>query len=296
MIKMQFELNELHRNVSDEELIQDVVFVANKLGRQSLTIDEYEENGKFHSSTLRRRFGSWKNILKMAGLIIEQKNFYISNDEYAYDLKRVAESLGKITVKNTEYRKYGKYDAQKMSARFGSWENALLAAGLQPTGYTISVKDDELLEEIERLWIQLGRQPTSTDIRAGLSRYGLTTFLRHFGSWRSALETFVNYVNEEKEQGLVVETVPLKDPSNNPIMEIKHKTKRDINLRLRFLVMNRDNFKCCMCGASPAKDPSVVLHIDHIIPWSKGGETVIENLQTLCSKCNLGKSDLYEEE
>lgn len=69
-------------------------------------------------------------------------------------------------------------------------------------------------------------------------------------------------------------------------------TSRDINLRLRFLVMQRDNFKCCMCGASPAKDPAIVLHIDHIVPWAKGGETTYENLQTLCSKCNLGKSDL----
>lgn len=56
--------------------------------------------------------------------------------------------------------------------------------------------------------------------------------------------------------------------------------------------IKRDNFKCCACGASPAKAPSVELHIDHIIPWSKGGETTIDNLQTLCSKCNLGKSDL----
>ena len=71
-----------------------------------------------------------------------------------------------------------------------------------------------------------------------------------------------------------------------------HKTSRDINLRLRFRVLQRDNFKCCACGASPAKDASVELHVDHIMPWAKGGETVLENLQTLCSKCNLGKSDM----
>jgi len=41
-----------------------------------------------------------------------------------------------------------------------------------------------------------------------------------------------------------------------------------------------------------AKDPGVELHVDHIFPWSKGGETVFENLQTLCSKCNGGKSNL----
>jgi len=36
----------------------------------------------------------------------------------------------------------------------------------------------------------------------------------------------------------------------------------------------------------------VVLHIDHVTPWSKGGETEMDNLQTLCEPCNLGKSDL----
>ena len=74
---------------------------------------------------------------------------------------------------------------------------------------------------------------------------------------------------------------------NEPV----HKTKRDAGVSLRYKVLKRDNFKCQMCGDSPAKDPSTELHIDHIIPWSRGGETTIDNLQTLCSKCNLGKSN-----
>ena len=69
------------------------------------------------------------------------------------------------------------------------------------------------------------------------------------------------------------------------------KSTRAISDKLRYQVLKRDNFKCCACGASPAKDPSVELHIDHIIPWSKGGESTLKNLQTLCSKCNIGKSD-----
>ena len=71
---------------------------------------------------------------------------------------------------------------------------------------------------------------------------------------------------------------------------IKRST-RVISDKLRYNVLKRDNFKCCACGASPAKDSSVVLHIDHIIQWSKGGATSLENLQTLCSRCNMGKSD-----
>ena len=72
--------------------------------------------------------------------------------------------------------------------------------------------------------------------------------------------------------------------------KIKRST-RVISDKLRYQVLKRDNFKCCACGASPAKDPAVELHIDHIIPWSKGGATVLENLQTLCSECNIGKSN-----
>ena len=45
--------------------------------------------------------------------------------------------------------------------------------------------------------------------------------------------------------------------------------------------------KCQICGRS-AKD-GAILHIDHIIPISKGGRTEIDNLRTLCQSCNLGK-------
>ena len=81
------------------------------------------------------------------------------------------------------------------------------------------------------------------------------------------------------------------EPKQEKILSDSHKTKREIGIQLRYKVLKRDNFKCCACGASPAKDPTVELHIDHIIPWSKSGETTLENLQTLCSRCNIGKSD-----
>ena len=81
-----------------------------------------------------------------------------------------------------------------------------------------------------------------------------------------------------------------KDKAKNK--KLSRRANRDINLRLRFKVLQRDNFKCRICGISPAIDPTVILHVDHVFPWVKGGETEIENLQSLCSKCNLGKSDL----
>lgn len=61
---------------------------------------------------------------------------------------------------------------------------------------------------------------------------------------------------------------------------------------LRYNVMKRDGFRCCICGSS-AED-GVKLHVDHIVPVSRGGKTEMSNLRTLCDRCNLGKSDKIE--
>lgn len=61
---------------------------------------------------------------------------------------------------------------------------------------------------------------------------------------------------------------------------------------LRYDVMRRDGFKCVLCGATAQEGAK--LHVDHIIPISKGGRTELSNLRTLCDRCNLGKRDKIE--
>lgn len=61
--------------------------------------------------------------------------------------------------------------------------------------------------------------------------------------------------------------------------------------KLREFIKKRDNFTCCICGNSTHVEPNLLLEIDHIIPVAKGGQTVEDNLQTLCWKCNRAKSD-----
>ncbi len=62
-----------------------------------------------------------------------------------------------------------------------------------------------------------------------------------------------------------------------------------MNESLREKIKKRDNYTCQICGKYMPDE--IGLHIDHIIPVSKGGKTVESNLQVLCSKCNGRKRD-----
>jgi len=61
---------------------------------------------------------------------------------------------------------------------------------------------------------------------------------------------------------------------------------------MRYDVLSRDGFRCQICGATA--DDGYKLHVDHILPVSKGGKTEMSNLRTLCERCNMGKSDKIE--
>ena len=70
----------------------------------------------------------------------------------------------------------------------------------------------------------------------------------------------------------------------------KHQRKR-MTTKLRKEILERDNYTCQVCGNSIYSEPNLLLEVDHIVPVSKGGETIAANLQTLCWKCNRNKSN-----
>ncbi len=215
---MKFQLETHHRNTPDEDLINDLIDVAKKLNKKKITIDDYNENGSFHNTTLTRRFGSWFKVLEKAGL----------------------ERTRNLNIKN-----------------------------------------EELFENLVNVWTSLGKQPKYNDMTKEVSKYSAGTYEKRFGSWRKSLEAFVEWVNEG--------TLP-ELPESKPIKSSK-RTSRTINWRLRAMVLMKDGAKCKLCGATP-QDGNTKLHVDHITPWARGGETVFENLQILCEKCNIGKSDI----
>lgn len=82
----------------------------------------------------------------------------------------------------------------------------------------------------------------------------------------------------------------IKRPLNSDMWQ---KVRGDIRPSVRWRILKRDNFRCVLCGAN-ATDRK--LHIDHIIPVSRGGTSRIKNLRVLCECCNIGRNtDLNKE-
>jgi len=211
----------------------------------------------------------------------------LTEQELLDDLKKVALKLGKGKITSREYNENGKYRADTTAIRFGGWNKALEKASIDITRQQ-NISEKELFKNIEEVWIKLGRQPRYREFVQPISKYSGTAYENRFGTWRKGLEVFIDFINadEPKEDSEPQETNPLEVPEKEII---KHKTKRNISERLKVQVLMKDGNKCKLCGITVTGDN---IHFDHIKPWAKGGETVLENLQVLCAEHNLAKGDL----
>jgi 5-methylcytosine-specific restriction endonuclease McrA len=99
--------------------------------------------------------------------------------------------------------------------------------------------------------------------------------IKSLGKMRSLSEAFKLAINKGRKS---------YDHLAKPIKSSE--LRRGINLRLRYEILKRDNFRCVLCGRT-GKDTQ--LEIDHIIAIVKGGTNSPENLRVLCRACNRGK-------
>lgn len=211
--------------------------------------------------------------------VFENTKPVITDADLLDDIRAVAAQLGVVSLPQRLYRLHGRYSTTAIKNRFGSWNGAITTASLTSSGQR-DIPENELFDNLEAVWVALGRQPRKRDMTKPTSRYTHHPYVERYGGWLDAVRAFL--ASSEREEAAAVER-PRSTASRGP---------RDPSLRLRFVVMRRDAFRCRQCGASPAVTPGVELYVDHVVPWSEGGVTTMENLQTLCLRCNLGKSNL----
>jgi exonuclease VII small subunit len=308
---MKFELNSLPRNCSDEEIIAEIKRVDSLLGKNILVTQDFNKFAKMKAQSISKRFGGWEKALMAAGLEhkysgvkitskMKQQSKKLTDEEVLQELKRIAQKLGQDFVTQANVTVHSDIiSGSTVVYRFGSWENGTKKAGLENSpGYKRKFSDEEYFENLLNVWTHYGRQPKYGEMKKPPSLISPKTYESHFGTWRKALEAFVKRMNREDDETEQVLKSNKYEEETNPETKKQITTapdRRNISLGLRYKVMSRDKFKCVKCGSSPATNHNCQLQIDHIIPFSKGGKTILDNLQTLCENCNLGKGNRHFE-
>jgi hypothetical protein len=116
------------------------------------------------------------------------------------DLRRVARELGTATVTARTYAEKGAFGKTTFLRRFGAWNAALQAAGLE-VDRTLNNADEVLLANLGQVWRHLGRQPLGCEMdkRLGVSRFSLSTYEKRFGAWNEAISAFVHFTREQQQ-------------------------------------------------------------------------------------------------
>ena len=136
------------------------------------------------------------------------------------------------------------------------------------------------------VWSHHGRPPMHKEMSEPPSTVGGKAYIRRFGTWNKALAAFVDRIGQDNEPDARERVSVLASVSPPLLVSVMPEARRvaedarDIPLGLRFRVLHRDRFKCVLCGDHPARNTECVLHLDHLIPWSKGGKTKEHNLRT----------------
>jgi hypothetical protein len=184
--------------ISDETLIDELQRLADDLGHRPGT-EDMQEHGEFGASTYHRRFGSWNAALEAADVeTATPQNAAISDDTLLDELRRLTGELERRPG-TRDMDKQGEFTSKTYSDRFGSWNAALEAAGLETTIPQHAVISDEaLIDELQRLADDLERRPSESNMREN-GEFSPGTYRNRFGSWGDALQELDSSVSSESE-------------------------------------------------------------------------------------------------
>jgi len=216
-----------------------------------------------------------------------------------------------FTTAQFDHSKDRPFCSLTVTKRFGSWPEALKRAGIKGAK-PHRIPAEALIKNLEQVWRKLGRPP-GTHTLPIRGRFSASAYRSRWGSVRRACELLAKHHQGHLTRNELVflanhrrtihpratelraasqcdrSKTPRQARRSVPTTPTLRRTPRNIPLGLRYQVLKRDNYRCLLCGHSPATNPAIQLHIDHILPKSRGGPNHLSNLRTLCQDCNLGR-------
>jgi len=296
---------------TDESLLEEIRRIAENHPSSSLSTAAFDRlSGRVSASTIKKRCGGWREALQKAGLehlyggrtVSEKMRTQVarrlSNEELIAEMRRVHNVVGRTVLTTVDFERHSTVTSSvAIRNRFGNWKRALEVAGIpQSEMANKNWTDEDCFENLAAVWAHFGRSPTYQEMFSSPSTIRGKAYEIRWGTWRKAIRAFVEWANSENDASApepLGQAESLFVPTVKPnAIRRAEQDQRQVGPRLRYRVFQRNRFKCVACGRSPATDLDIVLHADHITPVALGGKTVIENLQTLCEGCNLGKGKL----
>jgi hypothetical protein len=179
------------REKTRDELIDELHRLAGKL-QDTPRVCDLKEQGRHSYTAYRNEFGTWNEAIRAASFTPNQQA--ISREDLIDELHRLAEGLGESPGKR-EMNELGEYSYSAYRNEFGTWNKALLEAGLEPSPSKIPRED--LLKALEDLAESLERIPRVNDMRHK-GRYSITAYCNAFGGWNNALRAAGFRLNQEQ--------------------------------------------------------------------------------------------------
>jgi 5-methylcytosine-specific restriction endonuclease McrA len=139
---------------------------------------------KYSAEPYKREFGTWNDALRAADLP-RVKRAKLTEDELVGELRRVADKIGEspsVAQMETLGRRYPSIYIK----RFGSWNSAIEAAGLDPTPQPSLIEKETLLTELQKVIDSISGVPTAGEFEKH-SEYSRGPYFREFGSWNEAI-------------------------------------------------------------------------------------------------------------
>jgi len=148
-----------------------------------------------------------------------------------------------------------------------------------PMYHRFAEREEHNLDTLADRVLSMDRVQCDEHLRAEYERRGSlwNTFFKTYERFAMAVDGAVQRQLYERRFGTkpAARSAQPQPRRQRELTEVEKKQVRD-----------RDRNTCRCCGA---KGRGVRLEIDHIVPYSMGGETSIQNSQTLCSVCNRQK-------